>query len=157
MWRGSGKNKVSLTKVNSPRLSNHHRIEFFSKSSLIMSEWTMRLQGRIYGEGAPLAHPPPLGFSNTTGILPKKMWFTGVHQSVTPVLSGAPPPKKILDPSLVYLWMVLNTSDIHDISRVPTAVSPEYSRIPWRCDSIFEARNWYYDILGLARSYWIIF
>ena len=57
--------------------------------------------GKVHSLRTP---PPPLGFFNTTGILPKKMWFTGVHQSVTPVLSGAPPPKKeILYPPLVYL------------------------------------------------------
>ena len=74
--------------------------------------------GRVHGLRTP---PPPLGFSNTTGILPKKMWFTGIHQSVTPVLSGAPPPKK-------------------NPGSAP-AVYPEYSRIPWRRDSIFEAVN----------------
>ena len=38
--------------------------------------------------------PPPGGLSNTTGILSKKMWFIGVHQSVMPFPSGAPPPKR---------------------------------------------------------------
>ena len=49
--------------------------------------------------------PPPLDdmqLSNATGILQKKNVVSSGHQSVTPFLSGAPPPKKIpgsaLDP-----------------------------------------------------------
>ena len=38
-----------------------------------------------------------LRFSNTTGILPKTMWFIGVEVEQE---TSAPPPKKILDPPL---------------------------------------------------------
>ena len=56
----------------------------------------LELQGRIYGEGAGGAHPPPWDdpwFSNTTGILQKKktMWFIGVEVEKE---TSAPPPKK---------------------------------------------------------------
>ena len=55
--------------------------------------------GRSMGEGAGGVHTPPLpprddrGFSNTTGILPKKktMWFIGVEEEQE---TSAPPPKK---------------------------------------------------------------
>ena len=51
-------------------------------------------QGRILGEGAGGAHPPPgddLRFSNTTGILRKKtMWFIGVEVEQE---TSTPPPK----------------------------------------------------------------
>ena len=56
----------------------------------------MASQGRIYGEGAGAAHPPPprydLRFSNTTGILQKKtMWSIGVEVDQE---TSAPPPEK---------------------------------------------------------------
>ena len=46
--------------------------------------------------GAGGAHPPPpsldeLQFSNTTGILQKKLWFIGVEVDQE---TSAPPPKK---------------------------------------------------------------
>ena len=55
-----------------------------------------QIQGRIEGEGAGGAHPPPpwddLRFSNTTGILQKKtMWFIAVEVEQE---TSAPPPKK---------------------------------------------------------------
>ena len=52
------------------------------------------------GEGA-----GDLRFSNTTGILQKKktVWFIGVEVEQE---TSAPPPKKILDPSLFYLVFV---------------------------------------------------
>ena len=54
------------------------------------------VQERIQGEGARGGHPPPpppqgdLRLSNNTGILQ----IIKRHQSATPFLSGAPPPKK---------------------------------------------------------------
>ena len=52
------------------------------------------------GEGA-----GDLRFSNTTGILQKKktVWFIGVEVEQETI---APPPKKIVDPSLFYLVFV---------------------------------------------------
>ena len=52
------------------------------RATLLQNELKKNVQGRIYGEGtggAPPQRPPPLRFSNTTGILPKKMWFIGVE------------------------------------------------------------------------------
>ena len=65
----------------------------------LLKTWIwIKIQGRIYGEGAGGASPPPemtCGFSNTTGILQKKtMWFIGVEVEQE---TSAPPPKKILD------------------------------------------------------------
>ena len=58
------------------------------------------MQGRIYGEGAGGAHPPPPEM--TCGFLIQLIFCK--KMSVTPFLTGAPPPKKdILDPPL--LWM----------------------------------------------------
>ena len=68
-------------------------------------------RGRVQGVHTPLRLP------NTTqsGILPKKMWFIGVHQSVTPFLSGAPPPKKILDPPHVFYGKSLKSPGLPKI------------------------------------------
>ena len=53
----------------------------------------------------PNPHPPrdDLRFSNTTGILPPKktMWFIGVEVEQE---TSAPPPKKILDPPLPWVF-----------------------------------------------------
>ena len=63
-------------------------------------------QGQIQGEGAGGAHPPPrwLQFSNTTGILQKKLCGLLVlkysKRRVHPLL------KKILDPPLVERWFM---------------------------------------------------
>ena len=64
-----------------------------------------RTQGFIQGEGAGGAHLPP----TTTGILQKKktMWFIGIEVEQE---TSAPPPKKILDPPLVFesqTWDIL--------------------------------------------------
>ena len=54
------------------------------------------MQGRAH----PLLARDHLRLSNAAGILPKKYVFSSGHQSVTPFLSVAPPPKEILDPPL---------------------------------------------------------
>ena len=49
-------------------------------------------RGRVQG-----VRTPPPGFSNTTGILQKTMWFIGVEVEQE---TSALPPKKYLDPRL---------------------------------------------------------
>ena len=67
-------------------------------------------RGRVQGVRTP--PPPPwddLRFSNTTGILQKKMWVIGVEVEQE---MGAPPPKKILDPPLYIIVSLLFTAFI---------------------------------------------
>ena len=59
--------------------------------------WQLYIQGRIQGEGAGVAHPPPPEMP--CGFLIQLVWVFCIniclrHQSVTPFLSGAPCPKK---------------------------------------------------------------
>ena len=84
-----------------------------------MSEGIKRfsIQGRIKGEGAGGAHPHP---AEITCDLLIQLMFKSRHQSVTPFLSGAPPPKTNPGsaPGINFgLWLVLRNT-MHVIVRI---------------------------------------
>ena len=77
----------SLKGKSNRSLASSKYASFWHEVSL---DYRGRSRGRVQGVRTP---PPSRGFLIQL-VFCQNMWFTGVHQSVTPFVSGAPPPKK---------------------------------------------------------------